>query len=440
MRSLPDMDLVERWRRELARCVRCGTCRSVCPVFQAVGSEAATARGKVKLVEAVVDGRLALGEELQRRMSRCLLCKACVSGCPSDVRTDELFLTARRALADRNGLPLAKRVAFAGLAYRRAFDLGLRMGSAFQGLVLRDAPGGRGKVPRIPLPSAGLQQRRILPPLARRPLRSRLRRSPPVERPRARVAFFPGCMLSYVYPEAGEAVVAVLKANGVEVAVPERLFCCGTPAFTSGDVDVAEHLAARNVAALSAEPFDAVVTGCASCGDALRNGYGLVLQDDAEAKERWAALSPRVHDLAAFLVQLGPAAAPGRVEARVTYHDPCHLLRGMGVSREPRQLLRAIPGLELVEMQDAARCCGSGGTFSLSHYDLSRKIGDAKLDRAEATGASLLVTGCPACRMHIEDGLGQRRSPIRVAHTAELLARAYAAGPGAAARGGSTSC
>jgi glycolate dehydrogenase iron-sulfur subunit len=430
MADAPAMDAaIERWRRELAKCIRCGTCRSVCPVFQAVGNETATARAKVKLIEAVVDGRLELTPGLQARMSRCLLCKACVSGCPSGVRTDELFLTARRELAGRNGLPLVKRLAFAGLCYRRAFELGLRMGALFQGLVLRDAPGGRGKVPRLPLPAAGLNQRRILPPLARTALRARLRRLPSLAKPRARVAFFPGCMLTYVYPEAGQAVVAVLRANGVEVAVPERLHCCGAPAFTSGDVAAAQHLAACNVAALSAPPFDAIVTGCASCGDALKHAYGLVV-DDRGVRQRWAALSEKVYDVAAFLVRIGVTARPGRVEARVTYHDPCHLVRGMGVTREPRQLLGAIPGLELVEMQDAARCCGSGGTFSLSHYALSREINDVKLDRAEATGAGILATGCPACRMHIADGLGQRGSPMQVAHTAELLARAYRAGGG----------
>ena len=424
--------LVDRWQQQLARCIRCGTCRSVCPVFRETGNESATARGKVKLIDAVVRGQLELTPGLAERMSRCLLCKACASGCPSGVRTDELFLTARGALAERNGLPIAKRLAFTGLGYRRLFHLGLRMGAVFQRVAFREAPGGRGFVPRVPLPSAGLHQRRVIPRLARKPLPVRLRGLAPLAKPRATVAFFPGCMLTYVYPEAGEAVVEVLRANGVEVVVPEALFCCGTPAFTSGDVAAGRHLAARNVATLAAQRCDAIVTGCASCGEALQHGYGLLVEDRA-TRERWEELSGKVRDVSEYLALIGPSAPVGRVAARVTYHDPCHLVRGMGVSREPRELLRSIPGVELIELKDAARCCGSGGTFSLAHYELSRAINDAKLDDAEKTGAEILVTGCPACRMHITDGLVQRGSGMQVVHTAELVARAYRAARGGGA-------
>jgi glycolate oxidase iron-sulfur subunit len=424
--SGPTEQAVERWQAQLARCIRCGTCRSVCPIFQITGNESTTARGKVKLIDSVVRGQLPLTTGLQQRMGRCLLCKACAAGCPSGVATDELFLAARRALAEKNGLPLAKRIAFTGLTYRRLFDLGLRMGAAFQGLAFRRAPGGRGRVPRIPLPSAGLTARRLIPQLATRTLRARLRGLAPVENPRARVAFFPGCMLTYVYPEAGLAVVEVLRANGVEVTVPERLFCCGAPAFTSGDMAVGQHLASGNLSTLSAERVDAVVTGCASCGSALRQDYGVVI-DDPTARSQWAALREKVRDVTQFLAELGTTAAVGPVAGRITYHDPCHLVRGMGVSKEPRKLLRAIPSLELAEMKDAARCCGCGGTFSLTHYELSRKVNDQKLDNAEKTGAGILVTGCPACRMHIEDGLSQRGSTMKVLHTAEVLALAYRA-------------
>jgi glycolate oxidase iron-sulfur subunit len=416
----------ERWRGQLARCIRCGTCRSVCPVFQVTGDESAAARGKVRLVDAVVRGQLELTEGMQERLGRCLLCKACTSGCPSGVATDELFLSARAALARANGLPLLKRVAFAGLGYRRAFEAGLRLGAVFQGALFRRAPGGPGRVPRIPLPSAGLHARRLVPSLATRPLRGRLRRLPPLARRRARVALFPGCMLTWVYPEAGVALVEVLRANGVDVVVPRRVACCGTPAFTSGDRATGAFLAGANVAALSEEPFDAVVTGCASCGAALKHDWRHVI-DDPAVEERWRAL-PRVLDFTQLLAELGTTAPLGPVAARVTYHDPCHLVRGMGVSREPRRLLGEIPGLELAEMRDAARCCGSGGTFSLAHYELSRRVNDAKVDAARDTGAAVLATGCSACRMHVADGLARRDVPMRVLHTAEVLALSVKAG------------
>lgn len=421
-----DENVVE-WKKQLAKCIRCGTCRSVCPVFKKVDSEAATARGKVKLIEAVTEGKLELTPALQERMSRCLLCKLCVEGCPSGVKTDELFLSARKVLADKNGVPLLKKMAFTCLTYRKLFDLGLRTGATFQKLIFKDAPGGKGKNPRLSLPGAGLSDRRVIPALATKPLRSRLPLVSKAKNKRFRVAFFPGCMLNYVYPEAGVAIVDVLTRNGVEVVLPEALYCCGAPAFTSGDFNVGQYLAGRNVESLSSNSFDAIITGCASCGTALKHDYGMVISDP-DVKEKWQSISAKVYDFTQYLVEIGYSRNFGKIDARVTYHDPCHLVRGMKATKEPREIIQSIPGVEFVEMKDASVCCGSGGTFSLSHYELSRQINDEKLNNAESTGANLLLTGCSACRMHMNDGLSQRGSTLEACHTAEFIAKAYKAG------------
>lgn len=417
-------EYMEQWQQHLVKCMRCGTCRSVCPVFQVVNSENATARGKVRMIEAVIEGKLQLTQELQQRMSKCLLCKACVQGCPAGVKTDELFLSARRKLAEKNGVPLVKKLAFTGLTYRRLFDLGLRAGALFQNLVFKDSSDGRGKLPRIPVPAAGLNARRLIPPLATTPLHARLATVNKVEHPKARVAFFAGCMLKYVYPDAGEAIVAILRENNVEVVFPADQCCCGTPAFTSGDFTVGQYLAECNVAILADPSYDAIITGCASCGSALKHEYGQVIADPA-VKEKWKSIAGKVYDVAQYLVKFGYSTDFGEVKAKVTYHDPCHLVRGMGVAAEPRQILKAIPGLEFVEMPNANKCCGAGGTFSLSHYEISRQINDEKLDKAEKTGADTLATGCSACRMHINDGLSLRQSGMKVRHTAEIIAEAY---------------
>ena len=414
----------QEWQKQLVKCIRCGTCRSVCPVFQATDNENTTARGKVRLLEAVSEGKLELTLALQTRMSKCLLCKACVPGCPSGVRTDELFLSARRALASRNGLPLGKKLAFTGLTYRRLFDLGLKMGAAFQGLIFKDAPDGRGKLARLPMPSAGLSQQRIIPPLAAAPLRTGLPEVNRVAAPAARIAFYTGCMLNYIYPEAGKAIVKILQAHNIEVIIPARQSCCGTPAFTSGDYRVGRYLAEENVKLLSAENYDAIITGCASCGAALKHEYGTIIEDPA-VKHSWEKLAGKVKDITQFVVEQGIKQDLREVRAKITYHDPCHLVRGMGVSQEPRRLLQAIPGVEYVEMKDAAKCCGAGGTFSLAYYELSRTINNWKLDNAEKTAATILATGCSACRMHITDGLAQRNSNMKVLHTAEIIASAY---------------
>jgi glycolate oxidase iron-sulfur subunit len=331
---------IQEWNKQLVKCIRCGTCRTVCPVFQAVDNENATARGKVKLIEAVIDRKLELTPELQKLMSRCLLCKSCVPGCPSGVKTDELFLNVRKALAEANGIPLAKKLAFTGLTYRNLFDLGLQLGAVFQSVIFKDALDGKGKLPRIPLPAAGLNEQRLIPALANKPLRKRVSRVNTVENPRFRVAFFPGCMLNYVYPEAGEAVIGVLRKNDVEVVLPENVYCCDAPAFTSGDFAVGRYLAEQNIKALSAESYDAIITGCASCGASLKHEYGIVI-DDPAVQERWRQLAEKVYDVTQFLLMIGYSQDFGEIKAKVTYHDPCHLVRGMGVTKEPRHILQS---------------------------------------------------------------------------------------------------
>jgi len=416
----------DKWQQQLVKCIRCGTCRSVCPVFKEENNENTTARGKVKLLESVVEEKLELTSILQERLSKCLMCKACVTGCPSGVKTDELFLSARQAVVSKNGLSLAKRLAFTGLTYRKIFDLGLKIGAKFQKLVLKEAPDGRGRIPRVLLPGAGLNNRRIIPPLAKHSLRSQLPEISHVDKPRARVAFFTGCMLNYIYPQAGQAIVNILQRNNIEVVIPESQCCCGTPAFTSGDQDTGRYLAEQNIKALSGK-FDAIITGCASCGSALQHEYGQILTDPV-VKEEWHKMASSVYDITTYLVKFCDLKGLGPVNMKVTYHDACHLVRGMGVSKEPRQIFSIIPGLEFCEMQEPAQCCGGAGSFSMSYYQLARKINDHKLDHAEATGAECLLTGCSACRMHITDGLSQRNSKLNIMHTAELIELAYKAG------------
>ncbi len=376
-------DILE-WQKQLVKCIRCGTCRSVCPVFQFEDNENTTARGKVKLLEAVSDGKLELTPALQQRLSKCLMCKACANGCPSGVKTGELFLSARKTLVKKNGLPLIKKLAFTGLQYRRLFDLGLRLGATFQALIFKDASGGRGKQPRITLPGAGLNARRIIPPLADRPLRRQLPAVNPVANPKARVAFFTGCMLNYIYPEAGQAIVRILNHNDIEVVIPPEQCCCGTPAFTSGDQETGQLLAEHNLEVLSGD-YDAIITGCASCGAALQHEYGLILSDPA-AKEKWEKLAPKVYDVTTYLTKIGYDTHFGPVHATVTYHDPCHLVRGMGVSKEPRAILQTIPGLTFKEMKDETNAVVPAGP----------SIGPTTNSPAKSTTANSTMPNRPA--------------------------------------------
>jgi glycolate oxidase iron-sulfur subunit len=418
---------LEDMRTATLECTFCGSCQASCPVFAEIGADAACSRGRLFQLRCLADGKLKENPKLAESISRCTLCMACKASCPAGIRTTELFLRFRKRVGERVSVPAVKRAAFTSLTYRALFEFCLRFGALSQSVFFKKHESGKGYEARFPIPLAGLNKRRIIPRPAKTPLRGLVpERSVPAGKIRAKAAFFPGCMLNYIYPAAGRALVDALLANGVEVLLPPGLSCCGTPVFTSGDFATAAVLARRNVRILAGLDVDAVITGCATCGTALSHEYGLVLEDDP-ALPAWKEIGAKVSDFAAFLVDLGYSDRFRPVRRKVTYHDPCHLVRGMGVADAPRRLIRAVPGIEFVEMRDAGRCCGCAGSFSASHYELSRAINDDKIRNAGATGADLLVTGCSACRMHILDGLGRNAVPMEVLHTAELLALAYEA-------------
>lgn len=421
--------IIDEISLEVAKCSRCGGCRSICPVFLEENNENTTPRSKARMMEAVGEADLDLSPGMQERFAKCLLCKACKVNCGSGVGTDTLILGGRAVLAERNGIPLIKKLAFTGLRYRKLFDFLLRGGALVQGLMFKKLPDGHGRIARFPLPGAGLSVRRVIPDLASRPLRSRLDPIIKAKTPssKGRVAFFTGCTLNYIYPSAGEAVVSILTSNGWDVIIPEGQCCCGTPAFTTGDLDSGVVLAEQNIKALAEAGADYIVTACGTCGAALQHEYGQLLSGTSSMEE-WNLIAGKVLDISQFVLRHCELKQMGSLPIKVTYHDPCHLVRGMNVSAEPRQILKAIPGLEYTEMNDANRCCGAGGSFSASYYELARQINDKKINNAEDTGMNYLVTGCSSCRMHITDGLSQRGSRMKVLHTAEVIEMAYASG------------
>lgn len=416
--------LSEELKARAAKCTRCGSCLVVCPVTRRLHSEATSSRGKLQMIRALGESRLDAGGELSRLVNQCLLCDACSERCPSGVKTTDLFIMLRHEIGAEVPLPKLKRLAFTGRTYRRLFDLAMRAGGLFQKVLFRDAGNGQGMEPRLPIPAAGLDVRRVVPKLGVRPLRSLVPHRDGLGHPRAHVAFFPGCMLSYVYPEAGAAVVETLRANNVRVSMPDDMGCCGTPMLVNGDFDTATLLAERVIKALGERKYDAIITACPTCGSALRERYEL-LPLSSEARRTWEGFRDNVIDFSRYLAETGLHRNMVARERTVTYHDSCHMVRSMKAKAEPRELLAELPGVELVEMRDAGSCCGCGGTFSVENYELSRRINDDKIRNIIDSGASTVAMGCPACMMHIADGLARHGAAIRVVHTAQLLAEAY---------------
>jgi glycolate dehydrogenase iron-sulfur subunit len=419
----------------LFKCNKCGSCTSVCPLYQQTVYEGMAARGKLALLEAAVEGKLDAPRSVRAKIEDCLLCGACASNCPSFVPTTDLFLEARASLARELGIPLPIRLLLRALATPALMELGTPPLHLLQRSGLLERVGGRGnkaiKEATSPNGSAGMGEvvraaARSAPPAPLRSFRSRVARLPGNGAgTRGTVAYFAGCFMNWGYADAAEATREILIRSGFKVEVP-AVTCCGVPHRAYGDREAALALARRNVEVL--EGYERIVTDCASCGAALKE-YAHLLAGDSAYRIRAAAVSARVSDISEFLVKQECPRPEKAVPLRVTYHDPCHLVRGQGIKAEPRQLLQAIPGLTLVEMAGADVCCGGAGSFCVTHPALSEGVGSSKVRNILATGADVVVSGCPSCLTQLRVMLQAHDSAVWVCHPSELLAESYR-GPG----------
>lgn len=422
---------LKRVEDEFVNCIKCGFCRSVCPIFASLGVESSVARGKMGLMEAVADGSAIVTPGFADKMSLCLMCKACVANCPSGVRVDRAVMAARALAARRKGQGLIKRIIFRGvLKPKHIMNLGMGVGSKFQGLFMK--PSKRKGSYKLRVPYV-MDPDRVIPQLAARPLRTRKIGHERLTGPKAKVAMFTGCLLNYVYADMGEAVVRCFRKLGVDVIIPREQQCCGLPALVNGDAQTAADLAKAGVELFShlieAKGLDGVVVACASCGSCLKNEWEETLRAAGDgflqAAEAARQLSERIYDVSEYLVDiLGIDKMDLKLkhlDRTVTYHDPCHLNRGQGVATQPRSIMNLIPGIKFIEMTNPDRCCGGAGSFSLAHYDLSMDINAVKAEDIAGTGAKVVVTGCPGCIMHMSDGLHRKGMDQPVVHTLQLL-------------------
>ncbi|MSM40151.1 MAG: 4Fe-4S dicluster domain-containing protein [Geobacter sp.] len=417
------MDPLKRVEQELKKCVKCGACRANCPAFSAFQREPAVARGKVALAQHILKGDIGLDDQTYLNMSKCLLCGSCVEKCPNEVPTDEIVIAAREALAEQRGLTTFHQAVGRVIKNRKMMTFGALAASILGPLFFRKVPQTSGLRLRFPLPFIG--NTRHIPGIARKPFLDRHPEVIPGEPGKPRIVFFVGCMTNFVYTEIGEAALALFRHLGCTVIIPKDQQCCGLPGMSGGDLQTVRELAERNLAALERHQADYVMTACATCGGALHKFYPAVVgRRNPELAARLKAIAEKTVDAAQLLHQLGlhPEETGAGEALRVTYHDPCHL-RTRAITRQPRELLTATPGVELAEMEGADRCCGLGGTFNVYHYGSSMAINEAKSRAIMASGASVVATGCPGCMMQLSDGLKQHGQKTRVMHTLELLAR-----------------
>jgi glycolate oxidase iron-sulfur subunit len=410
--------------RRYQECVHCGLCTASCPTYIETCDENDSPRGRIYLMRAVADGRLPLGAGVREHLELCLDCRACESACPSGVRYGHMIEPFKIALQQSAG--------------------GGRRRSLLERLILRYLFPYRERV-RWMLAPARLLQRigfldwservgltRLLPPTLKRmeamlPARLGPRARlpavlPPVGPKRARVALFLGCVADAMLPETTTATARVLQANGCEVVIPRGQVCCGAIQYHSGDEQPALAFARQNLAAFRVQDFDAIVVNAAGCGAMLKD-YAHVLPPEAHGEA--ARFVAKVKDISEFLMDLGPIAPRGAVPLKATYHDACHLCHAQHIRSQPRALLALIPRLVLLPLDESEICCGAAGTYNLTQPEMSERLGRRKLDRIEATGAEIVVTGNVGCILQIARMIKETGRPIEVVHPVDLLDRAY---------------
>jgi glycolate oxidase iron-sulfur subunit len=418
-------------REELDKCMKCGNCMSVCPVYGADKLETSVTRSKIAVAEAVLDGELELDDpQVYAMLFNCLVCKSCMTNCPTKVNFDRIMLALRAALVRKNGMPWLKKMIFSTLKHPKLFDTGLRIGAALQPLVFKGDKAQKSISPRSPIAlmgsAAGFDAERRLPELTVTPLRDRIDSVVRVINPKMKVAFFTGDSLNYFYPETGIDLIEVLTANNIEVYIPKEQSCCGVPVLVHGDVETVRTLARNNLDTFDKTGCEYLITGCGSCGGAWQHDYVELLAADpvyGPKAEHWAK---RTYDISTFLTRVITLREPkGRIEQVVTYHDSCHLKKSMKVFAEPRQILKSIPGLTFKEMTAPDACCGSGGSYVLSHFETSSAIGRKKADDISHTQADTVSVGCPACMMQLLDNVNRFGQAQQVTHFVSLLAESY---------------
>lgn len=418
--------LIGELEDQLVVCMRCGMCQAVCPLFAETGRESDVARGKLALLDGLAREMFKNPKGVNERLRRCLLCGSCAANCPSGVKVFDIFIKARAILGGYMGLSPIKRAVFRGMLARpEFFNRLLALGAGFQGAFIRPANELLGtSCALFPTELAN----RHFKPLAPVPFHRMAQAvSSKAGKSGLRIGFFIGCLVDKVFPQVGEALLRSMEHHGVGVFIPQGQGCCGIPALSSGDRKTYDKLVRHNLERFGSEPFDCLVTACATCTSTIKKIWPMIPGDlDSREQENLRALGEKTLDVAQFLVDKIPGIEggfEGHEGARLlTYHDPCHLKKSLGISAQPRTLIKANPRYSFKEMAEPDRCCGCGGSFNLEHYELSFSIGKRKRDDIVRSGCSVVATSCPACMLQISDLLSQCGDPIEVRHAIEIYA------------------
>jgi glycolate oxidase iron-sulfur subunit len=408
---------------EIIKCVGCGLCLPYCPTYREVGTEMASPRGRIALAKEYFDGKLKITPRFAEHLYLCLECLACETACPSGVKFHRIMEPAREAIEKNLERPFRDRMV-REIVFKHVFPLlaeflRLYQVSGLQWLVR--------KTRLLRLISKSLEEmEQMLPPVQPKALRDALKEvTPPLAgKKQYRVGFLSGCVMNLVFTSINLATVRVLARNGCEVVTPRFQKCCGALHLHNGEIHTARQMARYNIDIFEKLQLDAILVNSAGCGSALKE-YGELLKDDPSYAPKALAFSQKVRDISEFLVEIDFIKPQGAIYRKVTYDDPCHLIHGQCIKSQPREILRSIPGLEVVELKESDWCCGSAGIYNITHPELSMRLLDRKIAHVKATGVDLLATANPGCILQLRWGAKRSGLKLDVVHVIELLDQAY---------------
>ena len=412
------------------QCMHCGLCLPTCPTYDATKLERNSPRGRIALMRAIADDRLEPTRTFADEMYFCLGCLACMTACPAGVNYAELFEHARAEAERAQVLNSPKRTLIRNFTLRWLFmdlsrlrTLGLLM-RLYQRLGLQTLVRKSGFMRLFP---KRLQELEAMTPAVQPAFTSDLvpELTPARGERKYRVAVLTGCAQDLVFSDVNRDTVEVLAQNGCEVYTPARQSCCGSLHAHNGEWETSKLLARENIDQFPPEEFDAIITNAAGCGSHLKH-YATLLGDDPAYAPQAGIWDQKVKDIHEWLTTIGIKSPSATQPAQtVTYHEACHLCHGQKITAQPRQLLKSIPNLNLVELPESTWCCGSAGIYNLIQPEMANQLLDRKIGHIKSTQAPVVATGNPGCLLQIINGAKKQRLPLRVVHPITLLAEAY---------------
>ncbi|TLD85029.1 (Fe-S)-binding protein [Helicobacter sp. MIT 11-5569] len=415
-------------------CVKCGKCLPDCTIFGINGDEATSPRGFIDLLGAYQRNEIPLDKNAKNIFETCFLCTTCVSVCPNALPTDTLIENIRYEIAQKYGITWFKRMFFYLLKHRKTMDLGFKLGAIFAPLLFKKTKDNSALQPRFKLPFVG---NRIFGAMALKSFLNsydeelHFNTSKDSTTPK-KVAIFIGCLGNYNYKGIGESLLLILEKLGINAKLAKGQKCCGAPAYFTGDFESVDALIRHNVEYFESfiDEVDAILIPEATCGAMVLEDWERFMQKDSTMQERIKKLLPKIYMATQYLESqtnlveyLAKLQGDSPKTENVTYHDPCHARKVLGIYKEPRKLLAQ--NYQLIEMENPNACCGFGGvTIQTERFELAQKVGSKKAKMIADTNANFVAAECSACRMQLSNALHQEKVAIPFSHPLELIAKA----------------